>query len=99
MKKFESCTPNEIVILATILGIIIAEKLNPKEQNVVGNFFEALGQIILTINAQVQNLQCENQNGNNNTKNNSSNTNEELQKQIDELKKYIKKLENKIDKT
>lgn len=97
MKGLEECTPRELAILTTAIGIIISSKLNINQQNVVGNFLEGVGQIVLVIAAQAQNLQSQgkNQSGNNGS-NNSSGGNADLQKQIDDLKEYIKKFEENM---
>lgn len=42
----------EFTLIATILGFLIAPTLTYNQQNSLGNFFELLGQVILTINAQ-----------------------------------------------
>ena len=92
MKTLEEYTPYELATLATALGVIIAKQLNANQQNVVGNFIEAVGQSILTIAAQIQNIQSQSQDQSGNTGNSNSNgSNKDLQKQIDELTKYIKK--------
>jgi len=95
MKKLEEYTPNELATLATIIGIVIASKLNINQQNLVGNFLDGVGQTIFIIAAQLQNtqLQAENQGGNNGNTN-SSGTNKDLQKQINELREYIQKFED-----
>ncbi|SDF85231.1 hypothetical protein [Sporomusa acidovorans] len=41
------------VLLAALLAILVADKLNEDQQNILGNFFEALGQNILLIQAIV----------------------------------------------
>ncbi|CVK20949.1 hypothetical protein [Sporomusa sphaeroides] len=41
------------VLLAALLAIIVADKLNEDQQNIFGNFLEALGQNILLIQAIV----------------------------------------------
>lgn len=103
MKKLEEYTPGELATLATIIGIIIASKLNINQQNVVGNFLDGVGQTIFIIAAQAQNLQAQVQNpgGDNGNSNlsgsNSDNSNKNLQKQIDELKEYIKKIEESMN--
>jgi hypothetical protein len=103
MKKIEEYTPCELATLATVVGVIIAAKLNVNQQNVVGNFLTGVAQSILIIAAQAQNLQTqeENQCGDNGNSNlsgsNSKNSNKDLQKQIDELKEYIKKFEGNIN--
>ena len=93
MKNIEEYTPCELDTLSTVIGVIIASKLNVNEQNVVGNFLVGVGQIILIIAAQAQNIQSlnENQNGDNGNSN-SAVSNNDLQKQIDELKEHMKKI-------
>ena len=48
---------NELALIATLSGYIIAKGLSPEEQNSIGNFFEAVGQILLCIGSQEQYLQ------------------------------------------
>lgn len=97
MKKIEEYTPSQLATLATVIGIIIAVKLNTNQQNVIGNFLTGVAQSILIIAAQAQNIQsqAENQDGNNGNSN-SSGSNMDLQKQIDELKEQIKKFEDNM---
>ena len=97
MKKIEECTPSELATLATIAGVIIASKLNVNGQNVVGNFIEGVGQSILIIAAQAQNLQAQQQNQTSEkSDSNTDGKNADFQKQIDELKEHIKKFENNM---
>ncbi len=42
----------EFTFIASLAGFAIAPSLTLNEQNSLGNFFELLGQVILTINAQ-----------------------------------------------
>ena len=42
----------EFTLIGTLLGFLIAPQLSVNLQNSVGNFFELIGQVILTINAQ-----------------------------------------------
>lgn len=42
----------EFTLIATVVGFLISPTLTINEQNSLGNFFELLGQVILTINAQ-----------------------------------------------
>jgi len=97
MKKIEEYTPSELATLATIAGVIIASKLNINGQNVVGNFIEGVGQSILIIAAQAQNLQAQQQNQTSEkSDSNTDGKNADFQKQIDELKEHIKKFENNM---
>ena len=47
---------NELAIIASISGYFLAQGLTPEEQNTIGNFFEAVGQILLCIGSQNQYL-------------------------------------------
>ncbi len=47
-----SLNPYEFTLIATIIGFAISPTLTINQQNSLGNFFELLGQVILTINAQ-----------------------------------------------
>lgn len=51
-----SLSPFEFTSSATIVGYIISILLTTTEQNSVGNWFELVGQIILTFNAQGSNM-------------------------------------------
>lgn len=44
----------EFVIVATLVGVLIATPLSINQQNSLGNFFEQIGQTMLTIAAQNQ---------------------------------------------
>ncbi len=45
-------SPLEFASIGSIVGIIIASQLTNDEQNSIGNFFELVGQVILTAQAQ-----------------------------------------------
>lgn len=45
-------SPFEFVTSATIIGYLLSVNLSVAEQNSLGNWFELVGQIILTFNAQ-----------------------------------------------
>lgn len=98
MKRIEEYTPCELATLATVIGVLIAAKLNNSEQNVIGNFLQGVGISITIIAAQAQNLETleQNQCGDNGNSNSNDN-NKDLQRQIDELKGYIKKLEDNMN--
>lgn len=44
--------PYEFTLVATAIGFAIAPVLTVNQQNSLGNFFELIGQVLLTINAQ-----------------------------------------------
>ncbi len=47
-------SPFEFTTLATITGYLLSLSLTTAEQNSIGNWFELVGQIILTFNAQTE---------------------------------------------
>lgn len=47
----------ELSILAFAIGALLAPTITVNQQNALGNFFELIGQTLLTINAQEINLQ------------------------------------------
>lgn len=53
---------NELAIIAMISGYYLSQNLTPEQQNSIGNFLEAVGQIMLCIGAQNQNIESINQN-------------------------------------
>ena len=55
-KLILNLNPYEITTLAFIIGIIASEGLDYNQQQSLGNFFEQIGQTLLTIGAQAQNL-------------------------------------------
>lgn len=55
-----SLNPYEFTMISTLIGFIISPQLNLNEQNSLGNFFELLGQVILTINAQASTIEANN---------------------------------------
>lgn len=47
----------ELTILGCAIGLILAPTITVNQQNSLGNFFELIGQVLLTVNAQAVNLQ------------------------------------------
>ena len=58
-------SPNELGILASLLGSTLTQGLDYNEQNALGNFLEAIGEIVQCIGAQGQNLESKRNNINN----------------------------------
>jgi len=79
----DSISPESLAVLATLIGVILANDLDANSQNSLGNFFEALGQTILTIAAQEQCL---------GTDENGNSQYERLEKKIKELSLEINEL-------
>lgn len=89
--------PLSFAALSAILGIVIAANLNQDNQNTIGNFLQGLGQVMLIIAAQSQNIQnCTEQEGN--KEENESSEKLYLQEQITLLKEQLSLLEKKLDK-
>lgn len=57
-------TPNEITLLASFLGLFFSQFLTPNQQNVLGNFFELMGQVLITMGAQGQYITADNEKDN-----------------------------------
>ena len=82
---FQGLPPELVAIIGEILGNIIAGNIPFNLQNIIGNWFELVGQVILVFNAQQQYFQGgpgryfdpKNYNINNPFCNNSSSTNNE----------------------
>lgn len=74
----------ELSILAFAIGTILAPTITINQQNSLGNFFELIGQTLLTINAQSINLQP------------NAPSRLELNKQIKRLEREIQSLKDKI---
>ena len=54
---FLNClSPNELGVIAALAGLYLAQGLTAEQQNAIGNFLEAIGQLIQCIGSQKQNL-------------------------------------------
>ena len=107
---FQNLPPELVVLIAELLGNIIAGKIPFNLQNIIGNWFELLGQVILTFNAQQQYFQSgpgryydpKNFNTTNpfcsNTSNASSNPSNNNIDKIEKLEKQVQELTNEINK-
>lgn len=89
MKKIEDYTPDELVTLTSIIGILIGRKFTIQEKLTVASILSGIAQTLVIIVAQ-ENLIASQSTADINL----DNTNKDLQKQIDELKKHIEKLED-----
>ncbi|MHC1684638.1 MAG: hypothetical protein AB6733_17135 [Clostridiaceae bacterium] len=86
MINYKCYTPQEIVLISTIIGILIGNRLDYNGQNVLGNVLVDIGQVLFTMAAQEQAQQPTN------NSNSSGSSNSDLQKQIDDLKKQLDQL-------
>ena len=75
-----SLSANELSLLAIGLGFLFSYNTTPNEQNSLGNFFELIGQLLLTLSAQNITLQP------------NYPSRQQLQQEIDYLKREIEKL-------
>ena len=82
----DDLSPNELAILAALLGLLIADSLDDEGQNVVGNFIEAVGQIILTVSAQAEAIESTKREG----------TYESLDSRIKNLEDQLKSINEKL---
>lgn len=71
-----SLSPLEFTFLGSVVGYVLAFNLSPNEQNALGNWFELVGQILLTFSAQ-------------GTISLTSNQYDDLINEINELKKKV----------
>lgn len=79
----------DFTLIATILGYLFSLPLTTDEQNSLGNFFELVGQVLLTFNAQNQTLQ-------DNYVSSINATRIELKQQLDELRSEFEKLKRNL---
>lgn len=74
----------ELTILGCAIGLLLAPTITVNQQNSLGNFFELIGQVLLTINAQAVNLQP------------NAPSRQDLYEQIKNLQQQINDLRNNI---
>ena len=77
-----SLSETELSLFGCILGFYISSISTTKQQNSLGNFFELVGQVLLTMNAQSLNL--------------SPSYNQTLMKKINDLEKEILELKKHL---
>ncbi len=77
--------PYEFTAIATLIGIILAPILSINQQNSLGNFFEQIGQTLLTIGAQSQTVKHKNKQNSSIQYNNIDDIENEINKIKDEL--------------
>ena len=86
--SFFKIPPDEFALIAALLGVGLANKLDVNEQNSLGNFLELIGQTILTVSAQEQ-LQQELKE--------KKKQNEHLKMQIEILEKQMELIKSQMD--
>lgn len=83
-----SLNPYEFTLLSVLLGYIFCDGLNPLQIQSLGNFFENLGQTMLTISSQQEVLRQDNSNTN------QEDIIKELKKKISNIDEIVTNLKN-----
>ncbi len=81
---FCAFTPAQFVLLATVLGLVIASGIDESEQESLGNFLATMGQVLQTAASQSAYLEA------------NCNSDQKALDKINELKQQIYDLENEI---
>lgn len=81
MSKLQNVSPDNLVALALLLALSLAEEFDADELNVLGNWLVDIGGIMMTIAAQRQLLEAKNQ--------------PDVQQQIKELQEQVNALQKK----
>ncbi len=74
----------ELAILGCAIGLLLAPTITINQQSALGNFFELIGQVLLTTNAQAVNLQP------------NAPSRQQLAKKIKELEQQINQLKRAL---
>lgn len=78
-----SLSPQQLALLASLIGILLSCDLDSNKQGALGNFFSSIGQTLQTTSAQAELLE-------------GSGNNKNLLDKINNLKQQIYKLEQEI---
>ncbi len=78
-----SIPPEQFTVLATAIGFLLANDLDMNEQNSLGNFLMAIGQVLVTIASQKAIFE-------------SQQDNQQVMQRLEFLKKQISDIENEI---
>ncbi|NLK86494.1 MAG: hypothetical protein GX279_03270 [Clostridiaceae bacterium] len=81
---FCAFSPAQFVLLATVLGLLIARGIDDSEQESLGNFLATMGQVLQTAASQSEFLETD------------CKTNSKALDKINELKQQIWDLENEL---
>ncbi len=82
MSCFDSISPSDLVIIATLLSLLISDDKDSGELNVSGNLIVAVGSLVLTVAAQKEFLKNQQE----------KDSNEDIKKQIKCLQEKCDKL-------
>jgi len=89
--------PIPLTFLAALTGVVIASNLDANDQNSIGNFLENVGQTILTVAAQIQNLEPDDDSQQNTQNSQNEKEKQYLHEQIIQLKEQINLLEKRLN--
>lgn len=88
MIDFKCIPPNDFVLLAVLIGIVLAQGLSSQDQGALGSFIELIGETISTISEQTEFIDDVNNNGDEASEDDIK----ILRKELEDLKKKIEKL-------
>ena len=89
MMVLSSLDPNQLAIIATILGVELSGNRSAGDVNVIGNFMVAVGYTMLVLASQKENLAK--------TAEKQQEQKDDPQQQIDELKKQIQEIKDQLN--
>jgi hypothetical protein len=93
MSELHSSEPEELGLLAALLGVAPARLISIEELNVLGNFLVAVGSIVLVIAAQAELLRVQNEEKEKEAKDTKKdNTTPSVEEQIRELREQLQSL-------
>ena len=75
MTFLDNLSPEDLLILTNVIAVSLSESKTTIEINVIGNFVESIGCLMLTIAAQQEYLNTLQENNNTNNNSNQQNTN------------------------
>jgi hypothetical protein len=88
MTNLKNISPEELALIAALIGIVLAEELTIEEQNVLGNFIVEIGCVLLVTASQGEFLKTVQAAG----KKNETDTEgeiKEIKTQLNDLKKQL----------
>ena len=62
MSCLSNISPEQLTLIACLIGLILSQELDSNEQNILGNLLTETGQTLLTVGAQTQNQNDQQQN-------------------------------------
>lgn len=98
MINLKCFSTNQLIALAVLLGVTIANNLEPNDQVTVANMIYIIGDVITFINGEIENQSNSEQEGEEEkSSGKDSKELEKLKKQVEELTYYVFKLKNEME--